>query len=96
MKNLNEDLTKSKDKVIKESITECEGMHTYVQPIKEYIDELEKTLTRAKKEHDLLGLYREVITNISGVFNGSIRPKDIDERMIDLFHQIEQLESEMK
>ena len=86
----------SKKEEAVEQLKNCDDMYIYVQPIREYIDELEKALERAKKEHDLLGLYREVITNISGVFNGSIQPKDIDERMIDLFHQIEQLESEMK
>jgi hypothetical protein len=98
MKNLNEDLTKSEDKVIKESITECEGMHTYVQPIKEYIDELEKTLTRAKKEHELLGLYRSKDMHMEDYYAyGSLRgsQKALD-NLRSVREEIEVLEKELE
>ena len=36
----------------------CEDMHIWVQPIKEYIKELEAKEERAKKVEELLELYR--------------------------------------
>ena len=42
----------------------CEDMHIWVQPIKDYIKELEAKEERAKKEHELLELYRETYVYI--------------------------------
>ena len=35
----------------------CEDMHIWVKPIKDYINELEAKEERAKKEHKLVELY---------------------------------------
>ena len=63
----------------------CEEMHIWVKPIKDYIEELEAKEQRAKKEHELLGLYRLHYRNgMEYNHNGK------------LIHQIVKLEGELK
>ena len=63
----------------------CEEMHIWVKPIKDYIKELEAKDERAKKEHELLGLYREC--NKEGVFW-----LEIQQRIAQLEKELEELE----
>ena len=43
----------------------CEDMHIWVEPIKDYIKELEAKEERAKKVEELLGLYRKAHPTVS-------------------------------
>ena len=49
----------SKKEEAVEQLKNCEDMHIWVKPIKDYIKELEAKEERAKKEHELLGLYKQ-------------------------------------
>ena len=54
----------SKKEEAVEQLKNCEDMHIWVKPIKDYIKELEAKEERAKKEHELLGLYQQIETDI--------------------------------
>ena len=76
-----------------EQLKNCEDMHIWVQPIKEYIKKLE-----AKDE--LLGLYKEKISILenSKYLNRFSRSFDIDEvnKLLEVITKISKLEEELK
>ena len=50
----------SKKEEAVEQLKNCDDMHIWVKPIKDYIEELERALELAKKEHELLELYKQL------------------------------------
>ena len=65
----------------------CEDMHIWVKPIKDYIKELEAKEERAKKVEELLGLYRKRDSNIDHLTCSQIAKLD---------DEIDELEEELK
>ena len=73
----------------KKQLKNCEEMHIWVKPIEDYIEELEKALERAKKEHELLGLYREYYGHIP--YSDNPRIKYCEQKIDELEKELEEL-----
>ena len=63
----------------------CEDMHIWVKPIKDYIKELEAKEERAKKVEELLGLYQGLrktksVFHVASIFeNAKALEKELEE-----------------
>ena len=85
-----------KEEAVKQ-LKNCEDMHIWVKPIKDYIKELEAKEERAKKEHKLLGLKNEQLSIFQFERNHFCSMTDESyERLKALDLQIKQLEEELK
>ena len=86
-----------------EQLKNCEDMHIWVKPIKDYIKELEAKEERAKKVAELLGLYQKKENCIvcvplmkdSNILHCVVRYSE-DEKYMRILKQIKQLEEELK
>ena len=80
----------------------CEDMHIWVKPIKDYIKELEAKEERAKKVGELLWLYQKKeqcivcapLMKDSPILHCVVRYSD-DEKYMRVLSQIKQLEEEL-
>ena len=81
-----------------EQLKNCEDMHIWVQPIKEYIKELEAKEERAKKVEELLGLYRELVDKEEeyNTSDNTIKKMNLVELLMSLRLEIKVLEEELK
>ena len=79
----------SKKEEAVEQLKNCEDMHIWVKPIKDYIKELEAKEERAKKEHELLGLYRKLDRNIDHLTCSQIAK--LDDEIDELEKELEKL-----
>jgi len=92
----------SKKEEAVEQLKNCEDMHIWVKPIKDYIEELE-ALERAKKEHELLGLYKKKeqcivcvpLMKDSSILHCVVRYSE-DEKYMRILSQIKALEEKLK
>ena len=73
----------------------CEDMHIWVQPIKDYIKELEAKEERAKKVEELLGLYREKNLLVEALFVDGVGSSQINKYQMkgksENYHRLEQI-----
>jgi len=81
-----------------EQLKNCEDMHIWVQPIKEYIKELEVKEERAKKVEELLELYRMLVDKEEeyNTSDNTIKRMNLVELLMSLRLEIKALEEEMK
>ena len=88
----------SKKEEAVEQLKNCENMHIWVKPIRDYIEELEAKEERAKKVEELLGLYRKHINTLckkdrEGVKNSLFSSEHL---AYELYEKIKTLEEELK
>ena len=79
----------SKKEEAVEQLKNCEEMHIWVKPIKDYIKELEAKEERAKKEHKLVELYQYLNENTNDY---DLNPDEVDE----IHNKIYEIEEELK